>query len=345
LFLSYDTVEAFAVKRNPSLSFPFLKENGELLAIAVNSGFLIDPRGLDLYMDFYSNAHKLTEVYPQYYRFTLGMISDLEIGGINGTQGQKIADYVTKENLFMFDTSDVRRLETLTMLGKMGPLSALQKQLYCDIVERVEIFVQNPSWYAKFNKPLFYDLTHIIFFLTDFGRTPISFAEQVHLCLMHIGVLALLDNDADLLSEVGMCLKYIGYDVPEYWDTFLTERADDILITFDGNVASALNPTVDEYHLYLVSNAYLASQEKLAFSQSFRSQTPSFSVSEARESVLSKLSAYSHAHYFQSQAKGHSLEGFIAGLDSAERDHWQNIMKSSALGEEIVCGFSGLAYL
>jgi len=110
LILSYDTAEAFALKRNPVLSFPFLKENGELLRIAVDSGCILDPRALALYGDFYKSALKLTELYPPYFRFILGMIIDLEKGGMQGDVSKTLAQHILDEGFVLLDLSDTRNV-------------------------------------------------------------------------------------------------------------------------------------------------------------------------------------------------------------------------------------------
>ena len=342
MFLSYDTAEAFAVKRNPSLSFPFLKENGELLSICVNAGILIEPRALNLYQDFYSNAYKLTERYPQYYRFTLGMILDLERGGMRGDESRKIAQFVTDENLVEFDTSDVRKLETLTMLEQAGQLCPNYQRLYDDIVARIEGFIKNPDWFMKFNKPLFYDLTHIVFFLTDFGSKAAPLKNDIHSCLIYMGLLAILDNDADLLSEVCLCLKYLALEIPKFWDDYLSDYAGHIRVTFDESVASSLNPSVDEYHIYLVLNAYLASQGQGVFSDKFHSRAPRFSLPNTPQSLLSKLSSFAHENAFKGQKGDNSLSAFISCLGESDINHWQKSLASTELSESLVRRFSGL---
>ncbi|MEP6343623.1 MAG: hypothetical protein ABJ275_09930 [Maricaulaceae bacterium] len=331
MFLTFDTVEAFAVKRNPSLSFPFLKENGELISICVNAGFLIEPRALTLYDDFYKNAVKFTQCYPQYYRFTLGMVLDLEQGGYEGNEGQKLTEYVKQKKLIKYDTSDSRKLETLTMLGERGPLSTENYNIYLDILDNVEGFIENPEWYMKFNKPLFYDLTHIIFFLTHYGTKKIPLQNDVYPCLIYMGLLALLDNDADLLSEVCICLDYIGRETPKYWDDFLLASINDIKISYAGTVASSLNRSVDEYHIYLVLNAYFAARNKPIFEHKFKSRTPSFSLPSQTESILSKLSDYTHECNFSYKQKPKTLDFFISTLDDNELSHWQKYMASHEL--------------
>ena len=341
--MTHDTVEAFAVKRNPSMSFPFLKENGELLSICANAAVLIEPRALDLYKDFYENALKLTESYPQYYRFTLGLVLDLELGGLSGHEGQKLAQYVDQENYVRFDTSDVRKLETLTMLRQAGQLSEDNNALYNAILGRIDEFVQNPSWYTKFNKPLFYDLTHIIFFLTDYGKTAIPLKSDLRACLMHMGTLALLDNDADLLSEICVCLIYIGSPVPQYWDDYLMRYSGEISISYNGSIASALNPNVDEYHIYLVLNAYQAVRGRPVFKERFNGRTPSFSLTPAPPTVLEKLSHFSHQQHFTAKRRRKPLECFVTELGEADYCHWQSTLASSSQGQDLIQAFSGLS--
>ena len=343
MFLSYDTVEAFALKRNPAINFPFLKENGELLSISANSGFLVEPRALELYSEFYDNSLKFTQYYPQYYRFSLGIVNDLEALGIQGEKARQIADYVTEENFVMYDTSDSRRLETLTMLECNGGLSQAYKNVLEDITHNVDGFIKNPHWFTKFNKPHFYDLTHILFFLTDYGRKDLQLKHDVYPCLINMGLLALLDNDADILSEICTCLSYIGADIPDEWDQFLQNRYKDIRVSFGETIASALNPTVDEYHIFFVMNWYEAMQGRPAFREKFNEGTPTFSLPLANESLLSKLSGYAHAHHFQSSRSGDTLLGFIAGLDDAELKMWNMIVGSSDLSENLIERLSGMS--
>ena len=116
-FLSYDLVRAFANGRNNKVDFSFLKENGELLCIARSQGFLMEPRAQEFYQGFYSQAQSLLELYPQYYRFILGLVLDLEDLGLSGNVGRQICEQVRSDNLLAYDTSDIRRLEAIHLLG------------------------------------------------------------------------------------------------------------------------------------------------------------------------------------------------------------------------------------
>lgn len=341
MYLNFDTVEAFAIKRNPKLSFPFLKENGELLSLAVNAGFLIEPRAIELYRDFYNAAFKLTYCYPQYYRFILGITLDLEEAGLSGEQSLKIIDYTTEKNLLKFDSSDVRRLETLHMISTKREWCAYERQLYDGIISRIEDFIAQPVQFTKFNKPLFYDLTHILFFLTDFGRKSCPLENDPLPCLMNVGLLALLDNDADLLSEVGLCLYYLGHKIPPYWDSYIKQSLSEMCISYDGTVASALNPSVDEYHLYLVQNGYMAVCHKSAFQDRFGSKTPSFYVEDAAESLLAKLSDVAHKVHVSASTCAFSLARFTENFTACEKSHWNNSLRSHADAASVIYGFSG----
>ena len=122
-FLSYDLAKAFAFSRNDSLNFAYLKENAELLCIARAQRFLLEPRARELYASFYNKASLLVGLYPQYYRFLLGIVLDLEDLGMPGNVGEEICQYIRSKNLLAFDTSDIRRLEAVHLLGRGADLT------------------------------------------------------------------------------------------------------------------------------------------------------------------------------------------------------------------------------
>jgi hypothetical protein len=336
VFLSYDTVEAFAVKRNTTFSFPFLKENGELLGIAADGGLLVEPRALELYKDFYSNALNLTMCYPQYYRFTLGITLDLEKVGFQGQESRKIAKFVTDGDLVLFDTSDTRKLETLAMLEDVAPLSDKYEEIRSTLFENFDRFISNPDWYTKLNKPLFYELTHIVFFLTKNGKQSLSLQNEVYPCLMNMGLLSLLDDDPDLLAEICICLSYIKRKIPPYWDKYLQTKNAAIRVSYNGTVQSVLNASVDEYHMYLVLNWYEASQNRPSFKSKFRGRSPSFSIEDKSPSLLAKLSRYAHLYHFGNEVVSQDLEVFLSSLNEVELEHWLASANSMEASESLV---------
>ena len=342
MFLTYDIIEAFAVKRNPTLSFPYFKENGELLSITVNSGFLLDPRAVALYDDFYTSALKLAKCYPQYFRFIIGIVIDLEKGGMQGNESEKITQYILDEGLVLFDMCETRKLETLSMLQEVAPLNPQFIGIHNNIIENVDRLISNPDLYAKLNKPLFYELTHILFFLTKYGKEPIALTNDVLPCLTNMGLLCLLDNDADLLAEICICMMYIGAEVPEYWDDFLQRSLQQVKITYHETVVSALNPAVDEYHVYFVLNWYQAVKNSPSFQTSFKGRTPSFSLPAMPQSILSKLSDFSHQFHFNGNNTNKDLDSFAANLNKEELLHWSEVINSSIKSQDLIQKFSGI---
>lgn len=342
MLLTHDTVFAFAVKRNPKLSFPYLKENGELLRIAVDSGFLLDPRAVALYDDFYTSALKLTKHYPQYFRFIFGIVIDLEKGGMQGNESEKIAQYILDEELVFFDMCSTRKLETLTMLREVAPLGKSLLGVRNRIIENVDRLFSNPDLYSKFNKPLFYEITHIIFFLTDYGKTSMPLNNDVAECLTNMGLLCLLDNDADLLAEVCICMTYIGLETPKYWDEFLQKSLQQIKISYHETVSSALNAAVDEYHVYFVLNWYFAVKNRPSFQTSFKGRLPSFSLPPMPQSILSKLSDFAHQFHFNGNNIDQDLDDFVSSLNKEELLHWSEIQNSSIKSHDLIQKFSGV---
>ncbi len=290
MFLSTDTVSSFAVKRNDGLSFAYLKENGELLSIAASSGLLLEPAALVHYHSFYDNALKTCEFFPQYFRFILAIVMDLEDLGYHGNVGEQICDFVASQRYLDYETSDTRRLEILTLLARRRADGAIERRYREQLIESVDKFISNPNHFVKFNKPLFYELTHFIFFLTNYGKNKIPLKNSPIGCLTNVGILALLDDDADLLAEICICFKFLGENPPAFWEQYVESSLSEVTITFDTSVASAMNSGTDEYHAYFVMNWLLALRKSPTFTERFNGRTPYFSLPQKDASALSILS-------------------------------------------------------
>jgi len=334
MYLSLDTAEAFAVKRNPTLSFPFFKENGELLSITSNLGCLADPRALDAYQEFYDNASILMECYPQYYRFFLGIVLDLENLGLQGNMGATLCEMTSDKSLLFYDTSDLRRMEAILLLSNRRELTANEQDLRTSTYNNINNFIARPEHFTKFNRPFFYDLTHFIFYLTDYGRNPFPLENSPLECLHYIGLLALLDNDEDLLAEVAICLNYMGHEIPSFWDKELTGFKNKIRIVYDETVQSALNPAVDEYHSYFVLNWYYGVIGQDIFTERFNGRTPNFALPPKPTSLLSKISTY--VHKFTTGALNGPQSQWKSHLNEDEHKRLRLISASSDHGSELI---------
>jgi hypothetical protein len=316
MFLSIDTVQAFAAKRNSELSFAYLKENGELLSIAASSGLLLEPAVLEHYQVFYDNALPTCKFFPQYFRFILAIVMDLEDLGYQGNTGEKICDFVVKQGYLDFETSDTRRLEILTLLARRRPDGEIEENHRNMLTQSIDRFISKPEHFIKFNKPLFYELTHFIFFLTNYGEVEIPLKNSPIECLTNVGILALLDDDVDLLSEICICFKFLGKKAPAFWETYVENSLNDIKITFDTSIASAMNSATDEYHAYLMMNWLLALRQRPTFTEKFNGRLPNFSLPQKKMAVLPILS---NALYATQITKTKSVQECVGSLENLSK--------------------------
>ncbi|PHS41495.1 MAG: hypothetical protein COA91_01585 [Robiginitomaculum sp.] len=290
MFLSTDTISSFAVKRNDKTSFAYLKENGELLSIAASSGLLLEPAALEHYRSFYATALETCKFFPQYFRFILSIILDLEDLGYPGNTGTHICDFVRSQGYLDFETTDLRRLEILILLARRSTDGAIERKYRKQIIENVDKFISKPDHFVIYNKPLFYELTHFIFFLTNFGENIIPLKSPLIECLTNVGILALLDDDVDLLAETCICFKFLGKKPPAFWEHYVEESLSKVTVTFDTSVASAMNNATDEYHAYFMMNWLLALRKLPTFTERFNGRTPYFSLPQNKPTTLSVLS-------------------------------------------------------
>lgn len=319
MFLSEDTVHAFAKARHDQLSFPFLKENGELLSLASTTQMLMEPQALEHYKPFYKSAVVFNTTYPQYFRFTWRICLDLEDLGMSGDVGATLSHYVRDNDLLAFDISDTRRLETLNLLGRKFELNASERGHQLRLLDNIERFTCNPEHFTRLNKPFFYELTHTIFFLTEYGDKPWPVSAAVITCLNYMGVLAFLDNDCDLLAEICLCYHYLGRECPPLWNQKVDESLAGIEISYGTDIKSALNAATDEYHPYIVMNWRNAQLRQPCFTEKFRGRRPNFVLSGQGDSILSKLCHEIHITRFENISPALAQERFHAGLSKTER--------------------------
>jgi len=292
--ITYDHVKAFAVSRHKGLSFPYLKENGELLSIAANSGLIIEPRALELYREFYDTSFEILSLYPQFFRFIFAMTLDLEALGMVGDKSAEISNYIISNNLISFETSDTRRLEILHLLARGGKVPAICGDSPEALKQRIHSFISHSDQFTKFNRPFFYELTHLIFFLTDYGKEKTQVTPEMIQSLLNVGLLAILDNDADLLSEICLCLKFLDQEPPELWIDYCESTLENMKIEYAGS-NTTIEQTPDDYHMYFVANWLMKVDGRQAFSEQFLTGTPYFRKPKKAQSVLSCLSQTMHS--------------------------------------------------
>lgn len=340
--LATNVIVSFASKRHNSLNFPYMKENGELLMVAVTSGLRISEAGLACYEDFYLRAKKFCEFFPQYYRFTLGIALELEDLGMQGTVAEELCEYVIEHNLYQFETSDSRRMEILNLLGRRNYANDLENIYGQSLEGRVLDFMSRPQRFVTFNRPLFYELTHYIFYLTDFGKKQCELPESVYACLNNVGNLALLDNDTDLLAEICICFHFLGRTPHVYWEQHIQSAADAFVVTLEKDTEPDPTKLTDDYHDYLMINWLLAYTGKPCFMHEFSGQTPYFYKPECGRSVLSELSSAHYAHTFQKTFLSKSVKQDISVILSEDnREIVRQLTRTTSGSRELIDAYCG----
>ncbi len=287
--LSYDCVKAFAVTRHEGLSFSFLKENGELLSIALSCGLSVNDQTLELYCELYEKIDKLCALYRPFFRFFLAIALDLEDLGMPGNKGEKLIDYVHKSDLYAYDTSDTRRLEIINLLNRKDRQPQFKTDTYEALINRVTGFLQQPEKFINFNRPLFYEYTHLVFFATDYGNKQIEHDDRLFKSLNQIGMLAYLDNDTDLLAEVCLCFIFLGRPAPLIWVEECANGLRTIDLSFKPQSTLSSAPPADDYHIYFVMSWLKGVLDKEVFQEKYSSGIPIFTQNKPEKSTLSKI--------------------------------------------------------
>lgn len=237
--------DCFRTARMPQGSVLWLKENAELLNIVECTR----PDGSDeiagSYGHFYAEAERRFAFFPQYYRFLLSIAMDLEDLGHPGEAGEALANRVLQRGLFDGELSDLQRAEVRRLLHRRGVEPA------CDgaLDDRLRAYVAAPANFAVPNRKAAYELTHIVFYLSEYGRRDPGLMPETRTSLHYAGLIAFLEQNADLLAEVSIALGYAGWPVPDYWSAWLGSVTSGFAVQRVGNVE-----TLDDYHSFLVCN-------------------------------------------------------------------------------------------
>lgn len=250
-------IEGFATCRRRPEDVFWLKENAELLNILECTGTAVDADALQPLAGFYSNAARHVSFFRQYYRFILSICLDLEDLGLAGQQGAQIAEWVAGEGLPGAELSDLQRAEARRLLARRGVCWRDE-----GLDDRLRAFTACPQSFAVPNKKAAYELTHIVFYLSEYGRRCPQLPREATDSLEFAGLVAFLDQDADLLAEVCIALRYAGSVPPAGWEDWLHGQLS--AHTIAKVEFSGLH---DAYHEYFVLNWQTAAAGGQPFSQ------------------------------------------------------------------------------
>lgn len=242
--------ELFANQRRSEDDVFWLKENAEFLNIVEATG-LRDDSILDVYAPVYASVDRRLGDYPQYYRFLLSICLDLEDLGMPGSKGAALCEWVQKQGLVEAELSDLQRAEADRLLARRGVARPAD-----DVRDRLLRFIGRAPTFAIPNKKAAYELTHIVFYLSEYGRRDPQLPESAILSLHYAGLQAYLDQNFDLLAEICIALRYAGHAPCEIWETAVSAAV---------GAAQAAKPSMrpDDYHAYLVSTWMTTLRDKI----------------------------------------------------------------------------------
>ncbi|KAG1715512.1 hypothetical protein GQR58_000483 [Nymphon striatum] len=145
----------------------WLKENAEVLNVLESTGAQPTQAALEAHMPFYASVEKRLSFFPQYYRFLLSITLDLEELGVQGNKGDHLCEWISREGLPGAELSDLQRMEAKRLLARRG-VDAFPNDK--GLEDRMREFISRSATFSMPNKKAAYELTHTVFYLSEYGR-------------------------------------------------------------------------------------------------------------------------------------------------------------------------------
>ena len=239
-----DLITVFSKQRRGGDDVFWLKENAELLSILECCDTAVAANTLEPFAEFYETLPERLSFFPQYYRFLLSICLDLEDLGMAGTHGETLCNWASGQGLVAAELSDLQRAEAQRLLARRGVTVGS-----AGLDDRLRHFIGRTDTFAVPNKKAAYELTHIVFYLSEYGRKDPCLDENAIRSLKFAGILAYLDQNTDLLAEVCLSLRFAGQRPSQIWEDHVTNCLSGFVI--EGADASVAN---DHYHEFFVAN-------------------------------------------------------------------------------------------
>lgn len=273
---------SFAQHRRGPQDVFWLKENAELLNILECTGEELSEDLLAPHEEFYATIERRMSFFPQYYRFLLSICLDLEDLGLPGRKGEQLAHFVAEQGLADAELSDLQRAEARRLTLRRG-IDAMPEDL--GLEDRLRAFIDRSQTFAMPNKKAAYELTHIVFYLSEYGRCDPALSQAAITSLEYAGILAYLDQNADLLAEICVALRFAGVTPSQIWEDWL-ERETCLFTVETGPGYTA----ADNYHDYFVCNWLMASSGRASFTKPASTQRMSFFRTPPEAAPLREMS-------------------------------------------------------
>lgn len=239
----------FAQNRRGGDDVFWLKENAELLNVLESTGQQVAPEALQVHAGFYAEGAQRLRFFPQYYRFFLSLALDLEDLGMRGDVAAEMIDFADRHGLPEAELSDLQRAEARRLMRRRG----VEGVRDAGLDDRLRAFASRNATFALPNKKAAYELTHIVFYLSEYGRRDPALPADVLRSLHFAGLTAFLEQNADLLAEICIALAWAGDSAPPLWTDWLEDETARFALDTGPGVSLA-----DDYHEFLVCNWHAA---------------------------------------------------------------------------------------
>ncbi|MDD9742566.1 MULTISPECIES: DUF6902 family protein [Marinovum] len=257
-------IRSFAAHRRGPEDVFWLKENAELLNILECTGQEVPATLLEPYGAFYDNAREKLAFFPQYYRFILSLTLDLEALGMPGDHAESMCAWALRQDLVGGETSDIQRAEAFRLMQRRG-MDPLGDQGAAEA--RLRDFIARPERFALPNKKAAFELTHIVFYLSEYGRKDPDLGPNELRSLENAGLLAFLDGNLDLLAEICVAMRYAGFNPSGIWEEWINCKMSEFEISELDAGQPGQRPVADVYHEYLTSSWLAGVQGETPFGE------------------------------------------------------------------------------
>ncbi|MGR3711726.1 MAG: DUF6902 family protein [Shimia sp.] len=239
--------QGFAAERRGENDVFWLKENAEFLNVAETTS-QADAAALKVYEPFYDTLEVRFEFFPQYYRFLLSICLDYEDLRGGGNKGEKIAHWVANKGIAQAELSDLQRLEAVRLTARRGvEATAVSGVTANGLRSRVQDFMCRSTMFSQPNKKIAYELTHAVFYLSDYGRKDPALDAEAITSLEFVGLWAFVEQNADLVAEICVALTFAGQVPPKVWIDWLSQEAAAF-----GYAPAEQAVATDQYHAFLM---------------------------------------------------------------------------------------------
>lgn len=275
-------MQSFAGHRRTGDDVFWLKENAELLNVLECTGAKVTGDGLAAYQGFYDSVEKRLQFFPQYYRFLLSICLDLEDLGMQGHKGEALVGWAAHSGLAEAELSDLQRMEARRIMTRRGVDPLIND---AGLEARMRAFMARSATFSMPNKKAAYELTHAVFYLSEYGRHDPVLDAEVRRSLEFVGLMAYLEQNADLLAEVCVALVQGGFEVPDIWSDWLIRHTQMFVVETGANPALS-----DDYHEFLVCNWMLATTGARPFVKPVKPEGMAFFRPDGLSGPLRELS-------------------------------------------------------